>query len=123
LYSVALPSRRRFLQQSPEAGAVEAGQAGDAHLRNAIAALPDMALVRGRFVQTHVGDGRDDALRAVVLDLLEVRRQRKTNAKKGTQEVIVSTELCILTALRAVVLDLLEVGKYQRAQKMKSQSQ
>ena len=65
-------SCRLFLQRSAEPGAADAALAGDTHLRDAASAQPDIAHVRGRFIAARSGDGRDDALRGVVLDMLEV---------------------------------------------------
>ncbi len=66
------PGRRAFLRRSPEPGAADAGLAGDSYLRDAVIALPHITGLRGRFVVSSRGEGRDDAFRRVILQILEV---------------------------------------------------
>jgi hypothetical protein len=63
---------RQFLRRSNSAGAQQAAVAGDRHLGDWLKGQPDVVMIRSRFVAKHAGDGRDDALRATVLDLLQV---------------------------------------------------
>lgn len=63
---------RQFLRRSSSAGAQQAAVAGDRHLGDWLKGQPDVVMIRSRFVAKRAGDGRDDALRAVVLDLLQV---------------------------------------------------
>jgi hypothetical protein len=63
---------RQFLRKSKSVGAQQAAVAGDRHLGDWLKGQPVVVVIRSRFIAKHAGDGRDDALRGVVLDILQV---------------------------------------------------
>jgi hypothetical protein len=63
---------RQFLRRSNSAGAQQAAAAGDRHLGDWLKGQPDVLVIRSKFIAKHAGDGRDDALRGIVLEMLKV---------------------------------------------------
>ena len=65
---------RQFLRRSDSVGVQQAAVAGDRHLGDWLKGQPDVLMIRSKFVAKHAGDGRDDALRGIVLDMLKVSK-------------------------------------------------